>query len=717
MRTYGVLALLALTAAGQQSTQQQPAPQQRPAAQSATQPAAKTSVTFTANSHLVIVDVTVKDPKSGTAIENLTQNDFSVFEDGKPQKISVFERQKLAMEPAPPPEAPTLESQRELPEDPVKAISFETPGKVQYHDKRLLVMFFDFSNMGVPEELRAQEAAEKFLDQQMTESDLMAILINTSVVSVLCDFTGNRVQLKDVIEGLPIGEMSDLAALADDGSDDNEDTGAAFVADETEFNIFNTDRKLQAIEDAVKKLSALPEKKVLIYVTSGISKTGIENQAQLEASINAAVKANVSIYPIDARGLMGDPPGGGASVGASRGNGVYTGSVYNTQRSRINDSQETLSTLAADTGGKAFLDSNDLSLGIVQAQQEYRSYYILGYYTSNANPDGKYRKITVKLNAATSAKLEFRQGYYADKVWGKFTSNDKEQKLQEALSASDPQTDLPLALEVDYFRISPTAYFVPVTVKIPGSVIALAEKGSGGETEFDFIGNVLDERKSVVGVVRDYIKVRVPANDAERLAQRNFNYDAGFTLAPGKYRMRFLVRENQSGKMGTFDARFIVPDLAADSTLLKTSSVIWSNQRQSIKTAVGAAEHVQRRTVAANPLIVGDEKIVPNITRLFRRSQNMYISFDVYDAVPDPKDSAKRHVEVSMSLFNEKGVKAFEAAPLEASQTVSTRPNAVPVQLQVPLKGLAPGRYVCQLNVMDEVGRKFAFPRANLVVQ
>jgi len=703
MRTWGILALVALTATGQQ---QQPA-----------QTAPKTSVTFTAESKLVIVDVTVKDPKTGLAIENLSQNDFTVLEDGKPQKVAVFERQKLALEAAPPKEAPTLEMQNDLPESPKKQISFEAAGKVQYHDKRLLVLFFDFSNMQMPEELRAQEAAQKFIDQQMTESDLMAIMLNTSTVQVLTDFTDNRLQLKDVIQGLPIGEMADMAGLADDGSDDNEDTGAAFVADETEFNIFNTDRKLAAIEDAVKKLSALPEKKVLIYVTAGIQKTGVENQAQLEASVNAAVKANVTIYPIDARGLMADPPGGGASVGASRGNGLYTGSSYNTQRARINSSQETLSTLAADTGGKAFLDSNDLSLGIKQAQQEYRSYYILGYYTTNSAPDGKYRKITVKLNNSLSAKLEFRQGYYADKIWGKFTAQDKEQKLQEALSASDPQTDLPLALEIDYFRISPTAYFVPVTVKVPGSVIPVAEKGKIEETEFDFIGNVLDERKSVVGVVRDYIKVKLPSTESEKLAQRNFNYDAGFTLAPGKYRMRFLVRENQSGKMGTFDARFVVPDLAADSTLLKTSSVIWSNQRQPIKAAVGAAEHVQRRAVAANPLIVGDEKIVPNITKLFRRSQNMYVSFDVYDAAPDPADQSKRHVEVSMSLFNEKGAKAFEAAPIEASQTVNTRPNAVAVQLAVPLKGLAPGHYVCQLNVVDQVGRKFAFPRANLVVR
>jgi hypothetical protein len=169
--------------------------------------------------------------------------------------------------------------------------------------------------------------------------------------------------------------------------------------------------------------------------------------------------------------------------------------------------------------------------------------------------------------------------------------------------------------------------------------------------------------------------------------------------------------------MGTFDTRFVIPDLAADSMLLKTSSVIWSSQREPLKAAVGAAEKTNRRVAAANPLVVGDEKIVPNITKLFRRSQNMYISFDVYDAAPDPKDLQARRIGVGMSLFNEKGIKAFEAIPIHATQLIASRPNAVPVQLQVPLKGLAPGRYTCQINVIDEVGRRFAFPRANLVVQ
>jgi hypothetical protein len=115
--------------------------------------------------------------------------------------------------------------------------------------------------------------------------------------------------------------------------------------------------------------------------------------------------------------------------------------------------------------------------------------------------------------------------------------------------------------------------------------------------------------------------------------------------------------------------------------------------------------------------VVGDEKVVPNITRVFRRNQNLYVNFDVYDARPDPDHTDARRVKVSMSLFDPKGAKEFEVGPLEATQLASTRPEAVPVQFQIPLKDLAPGRYTCQINAVDEVGRKFAFPRTPLVIR
>jgi hypothetical protein len=227
----------------------------------------------------------------------------------------------------------------------------------------------------------------------------------------------------------------------------------------------------------------------------------------------------------------------------------------------------------------------------------------------------------------------------------------------------------------------------------------------------------MDERKQVSGQVRDYIHIKLPTTEAEKLASRNFHYDAGFTLSPGRYRMRFLVREGQSGKMGIFDTRFVIPDLAADSMTLKTSSIVWSSQRECSKPRwVGGTDHQEdrhrepadyRRRKGGAEYRQGLPPRAEHVRR-FRRVRRRARS---------QERQRPRQVAVEMSLFNQKGDKAFEVGPVKATELVATRPDAVPVQIQIPLKNVAPGRYVCQLNVIDEVGRKFAFPRTSVVIQ
>ena len=180
--------------------------------------------------------------------------------------------------------------------------------------------------------------------------------------------------------------------------DSTSDTGAAFTQDDTEFNIFNTDRQLSALETARKMLGSLNEKKALVYFASGMQRNGADNQAQLQATINAAIRANVSFYPIDARGLVATAPLGDATKGSPGGQGMYSGSSARAATSNFQDQQETLYTLAADTGGKALLDNNDLSMGIVQAQKDISSYYIIGYYSTNDALDGHFRRIKISVN-------------------------------------------------------------------------------------------------------------------------------------------------------------------------------------------------------------------------------------------------------------------------------------------------------------------------------
>ncbi len=669
------------------------------------------AVRFETSTDLVIVDVTVRD-RSGKPIEGLKKEDFTVQEDGKPQTTSVFEYQSLTLDPLP---ARTLVPRPPAPvEAPItRDPTPKTAPPTRYRDKRLLVLFFDFSSMPPADQIRAQQSALKFLNEKMTSSDVVSILTFSTRLKVVQEFTADRQKLAEIIRNFRIGEASDLAGEADTGEEEGEETGAAFVADQTEFNIFNTDRKLSALESAVKRLASLPERKALVYFSSGVGKTGVENQSQLRATVNAAVRSNVAFYPIDARGLVATAPGGDASQAAPRGSSVFSGRAQTRQRERFNDQQETLYTLAADTGGKALLDSNDLSLGIAQAQQDVRSYYIVGYYSTNPAQDGRYRRIRVTLAGQPQAKLDFRSGYFAGKKFGQFSSDDKERQLEEALALGDPVTDLPLALEVNYFRLGRERYFVPVAVKIPGSEISLVRRGAREEIEFDFIGQVKDAKGHIVASVRDGIKVKLDQASASQLGHRHLQYDTAFTLPPGPYRLKFLTRENRTGKMGTFEVSFLIPDVTTESKSLRLSSIVWANQREPLAAAVGAADN-QKKLLARHPLIRDGQKLVPSITRVFRKDQTLYVYFEVYDPGLDP-DRRTPGLAASLSFFRDR-TKTFETTPLRISQANTGRPGVAPFQFQLPLAPLAPGQYTCQINVVDEVGRKFSFPRARLVL-
>jgi len=683
-------------------------------------PAAPKSVTrFEATSQLVVVDVTAKD-KSGAPIKGLKASDFAITEDGKRQDIKVFEYQELeetAMpEPKLQPRPAVAAAGVKAPEAPIvksvtaNQIAPAKPGEVKYKDRRLLVMFFDMSSMPVQDQIRAQTAAQKFLKSQMTQSDLMAIMTNSTELKVLQDFTDDRDALAKVIKGLTIGEGSDLAVDGSTGADNEEDTGAAYAADETEFNIFNTDKKLAALETAAKMLGSLSEIKALVYFASGVSKTGIDNEAQLRATINAAIRNNVKFYPIDARGLVASAPLGDATKGSPGGAGMYSGSSSRTQQSSFQGQQETLYTLAADTGGKALLDNNDLALGIQQAQKDISSYYIVGYYSTNTALDGRYRRIKLAVTNTAIAKVDYRPGYFAGKTFNKFTSSDKERQLQEALMLGDPVTDLSIAVEVDYFRLARDRYFVPVTVKIPGSELELAKHGGAETTKLDFIGEVKDAKGATQGNVRDYQEIKLKGETASQLTKRTLAYDTGFTLPPGTYTLKFLTRENESGKMGTFETKFTIPDLTTQVKYLPISSVVLSNQRQDMKDSLATAEK-DKKLLASNPLIQDNQKLIPSVTRVFRKDQDMYVYLEAYQ----PEAETTKPITASVSFYRGK-VKAFETDPLEITEGLNAKSKALPVRFSVPMAKLQPGKYTCQVSVLDRAGQKFAFWRAPMVL-
>jgi hypothetical protein len=373
-------------------------------------------------------------------------------------------------------------------------------------------------------------------------------------------------------------------------------------------------------------------------------------------------------------------------------------------------SQDTLYALAEDTGGKAFEDNNDISLGIQQAQKDIASYYILGYYTTNTKLDGKYRRIKVQIPKALSAKLDYRTGYFAGKEFKNFNNQDRERQLEEALSLQDPMTDLAMALETDYFRVMRDRYTVPVCVKIPGSDIELAKRGGAESTRLDFIGEVRDERGQLAGTVRDFINVKLKSETAAELANKTVAYDTSFTLVPGTYTVKMLARENETGKIGTFQTTFTIPDLSQDTQYLPISSVVLSNQREP-QTALAANAVRDRRLLAANPLIQNGQKLIPSVTRVFRKEQEMYVFLEAYQ----PNAETTQPVVANLAFYRGK-VKAFESEPVQVKEGLNANTKGVPVKFSIPLAKLEPGRYTCQVSVLEPNSQRFAFWRAPVVL-
>jgi VWFA-related protein len=696
------------------------AQQQGPQTGTNTPAGQKNSYKFESTTQLVVEDVIIRG-KDGNPVPNLKAGDFTVLEDGKPQKISVFEFQKLDQEAVPAPalaERPTpAPAAAAAPAPAVKPVTAnqiapETPGDIKYRDKRLMVMFFDMTSMPIQDQVRAQAAAQKFLRTQMTASDLVAIMTFTNDINVVEDFTDDRDLLTKDIHNLIVGEGQGLDETTSD--DSTSDTGAAFTQDDTEFDIFNTDRQLSALATAARMLGSLNEKKALVYFASGMQRNGLDNQAQLTATINAAIRANVSFYPIDARGLVASAPLGDATKSSPGGQGMYSGSSARAATSNFQGQQETLYTLASDTGGKALLDNNDLSMGIVQAQKDISSYYIIGYYSSNEALDGHFRRIKISVNDAAVngriAKFDYRQGYYAGKQFAKFSASDKENQLQEALLLGDPITDISIAVEIDYFRLARDRYFIPLVAKIPGSDLELARHGGSESTRIDFIGQVKDAQGKIVQNVRDIVDVKLKDETAAQLSKHAVAYDTGFTLAPGTYDLKFLARDNATGKMGAYETKFVVPDLTADQKLLPISSVILSSQRVDPNSAVYSAEK-DKKLLAANPLVQDGQKLVPSVTRVFNKSQEMYVYLEAYQPAAETTEPV-----IARVAFYRGKTKAFETEPLQVTTGLNEKSKAVPLKFSVALAKLQPGRYTCQVSVLDPTARKFAFWRAPMVL-
>ncbi len=668
---------------------------------------AQTPYTLKARSEVVLVNVTARD-KKGALVRDLTADDFTVTEDGKQQKVTSFdlENTDAAPETAAGPEQTTvLTLPKPLAEAKPAEVQPQQPSALK--DRRLLILFFDLSAMQPDEIDRSLTAAQKYIDQQMAPADLVSVVSLGSTVRLEQDFTSDRALLKQALGRLNPSSGAGFEEGSTGTTEGTPDTGAPFTADDTEYNIFNTDRRLEALRTVAAAVSRIDQKKSLIYFSSGMDRTGIENQSQLRAAINAAVRSNLAIYTLDIRGLQALVPGGEAQSASLRGTAPYSGRATQNALNSNFTTQETLVTLAGDTGGRAFLDSNDFGQVFKRVQEDTATYYMLGYHSSNPARDGRFRRIVVQVKRP-GLKLEYRRGYYAPADFQHATRADRELQLDEELASDLPTTDLPVYLATGYFRLADNKFFVPISLVVPGSEIPFTRGGDQDKATLDVIGAVTDgSNRRPISSLRDTVKFNVAG--AQEVRRKNVQYNSGFVLPAGKYHLKFVVRENQSGRLGSFETDLIVPELK--TVPLKMSSVVLASQLQPAA--------AKRRN--ESPLIRDGSELIPNVTHVFSSGQHLYLYYEVYDPARQTagKTAEKQQdirVLTNVAFFSGK-VKTYETPLVEAQQLNAPDRKAAVFQLDVPLTSLKPGFYTCQVNVIDDAAGRFTFPRLALLVR
>src|SRR2546425_41362 len=426
-------------------------------------------------SELVLVNVVVRD-KNGDLVRGLKKEDFTVYEDGKQQEIRSFDFEnvdELAL--AGKSEATVTGSAAEgglLRAGPTQAAPLDA------RDRRLMLLFFDFTGMDPEQIERSVNAANKFVESHLQPADLVALVSPATSLRVDLDFTGDKTKILSALSAYTSGQGQGFESDGTGSAEGGAETSGSFAVDDTDYNQFDS---------------------------------------------NAAT-------------------------------------------------QETLSTLAADTGGKAFFDSNDFGAVFSQVQKDSSAYYVLGFTSSNKARDGRFRRLRVQVKRP-NVKLDHRSGYYADRDFEHMNRAGREQQLEDELTSDLPQTDVIVYAGAAHFRQDDAHYYLAVSLVIPGSQIPFVSEKDKDNATIDIIGEVREGGKMPVGHLRDTVKLA--EDQGRQVRSKNVQYNTGFVLPPGSFHLKFIVRENQTGRIGSFETDVQIPDLR--KAPMRLSSVVLAN--------------------------------------------------------------------------------------------------------------------------------------------
>jgi VWFA-related protein len=532
--------------------------------------------TFTTRSNLVLVRVVVRD-KKGQVNGTLQKEDFQLFDKGKPQVISKFSVETSAGRKADaPPAGPAAPGEKTAGEQPPPIAP-----------DRYVVFVFDDLHLKFEDLSQARMAAKQHLAESLGTTGRAAIFTTSEHTSL--DFTDDIAKLNDAMLRIQPANGSrggkacpNISYYQADLIRDKEDAQATAAAVQDTLACMslgpnmapvvativqseaarvlaegshNTQVALQSLHDVIRRISTMPGQRNVVLVSPGF--LVLDHHFDLLEIADRAIRANVTINTLDARGLYTFIPGGDASQ--QSGGDITTLNLEGQyQRAAANSEGDVLAELADSTGGSWIHDNNDLAGGFKRLTAPPEYYYILGFAPQNLKFDGSYHSLKVSLKNRAGLSLQARRGYFAPKHAAD-PAQEAKQEMEETLFSRDESQDIPVELHTQFFKSSNVAAKLSIVARIDVRQLHFRKADGRNADVLTVVTGVFDRNGNYINSNEKTLDLHLTDSTLTRQANSGITVKTPFDVTPGSYFIRVVVRDAEGQKMSALNGAVEIP--------------------------------------------------------------------------------------------------------------------------------------------------------------